>query len=592
MNNLNTNPFAAAPYFKKEKLTQEQEALQSRIDDETLCLKKMTSTSSFQLRNSLKKPIIFQFFESSITLYLNYLYKLRAEYDFKLRQLSETRIKLYNFILPSEKSQIVEVMEERALQKEILKTKKFSIENHQTFMEGTKAELDFTNSQIISLEAKAELTKAQHHSTAVDNAGLDLELFSNYKANLLTKSAQELKDGQKVRVNPNLPTYPEQQKTDVPVFNFVPQFTKQEEKETPKVEHSLPQPKTEELRFTEVGSAPEYYVLENQNYECQRAFGVNWASDNFPIGKPEEEIFLSEKAKEELDAPNVSETFLGTITRRTVNVTFVIVFLAMIPEYLIYCKIISALFEYDNSWKQALCGTSVFLFSKLNAYILYNSVLSFLKKKSSVFDWKKIKGNRLYVGLLILSLIYCFCIGILYKSFKDDQNDVQKFTLLQQTSYEIREQGTLEENPNPEEIKKLLRENEKDTEKFKTKVFSDDKGNGILIYITIGLTGLITILFCSYLYAIAMIIKTSYKLRTKIDTITKRLSAIEGQFDAQKSMISTFREKAFKIFCLHGQLEFLRRISEATPRDVMFDPNKKEQEIKTPLPLNGVQLHQ
>lgn len=592
MNNLNTmNVVTPTPYFKKEKLTQEQEALQRRIDDETLCLKKMTHTRSFQLRNSLKKPIIFQFFESSITLYLNYLYKLRADYDFKLRQLSETRIKLYNFILPTEKSQIVEVMQERALQKEILKSKKFSIENHQTFMEGTRAELDFTNSMIISLEAKAELTKAQHHATAVDNAGLDLELFAKHKSKLLSQPSVELKNGQALKANATLPTYPEHIKTEVPVFNFVPQCTKQQEKEIPKVEHSPPQPKPEELRFTEVGSAPEYYVIETQNYECQIAFGVRWATANFPSGKPEREIFLNETAKEELDAPNIAETFLGTITRRTVNTTLIIVVLALIPEYLIYCKIISAVFEYDGL-KAMLCGTGVLLFSKLNSYIVYNSVLSFLQKKTSVFDWKNIKGNRLYIGLLILSLMYCFCIGILYKNFKDDQNDVQKYTLLQQTSYQITETGTSEENPNQEEIQKLLRENEKDTEKFKAKVFSDEKGKGILIYVTIGLTGLITILFCSFLYAVGMVLKTSYKLRTKIDTITKRLSAIEGQFDAQKSMISTFRSKAYHIYTLHGQLEFLRRISEGTPRDVLFDPNKKEEVTKTPLPLNGVQLHQ
>jgi len=350
---------------------------------------------------------------------------------------------------------------------------------------------------------------------------------------------------------------------------------------------SLPQPENDcvavTIHFAEPGSGPDYYILEAQFYQSQRAWGRMWGKTNFLGATRARSVILPTKLEQELKSPRLHESFLTNISRFKVWLTYLVVFIAMIPEYLIYSKIISSIFEFEGV-KEVVAGTVVILLGKINALVILGSVREFFKHQSRVFRIKQFVINRFFLLLFIISFAYCFAIGMLYKDYKDEQNLARDYVMLQQTSSQLRGEAALEETIS-DDSRRQLEENEKQLETVKSKVYSEDNKTNYLKVFTIGLSGAIILLCSSVLFSMALIFATAYKLGKKIEKAERQLAQLAGHFESQQNFITMFSAKAFQIYCLHGELEFLRRLYEGTPKDAMFDP-KKPSTLDIPLPLS------
>jgi len=470
----NSKILVPVPYFTKEKIIAEQKVLQRRIDDETSDLKKMVTPNWKTITNSVNKPRIFAFYESTLILLHNRLIQLRSEFDYQVVVLKETRYKFYQFILTS-------------------------------------------------------------------------EAFEEYEETRLKN--QEV-------------------------------FENKETSSTPAVEQPIVVPI--ELYLTPAGSAPDYYVLEMQARQCQKSFGSEWGRTNFPQNKLGESEVLSSTFEKECTSSLHQESILGTVSRFKVWLTYFIVFVAMIPEYLIYSAIISSIFEFDGI-KSAISGTVVLLLGKVNAIIIWSSVREYLRKHSSVFRLKGFALNRFFLFIFCISFVYCFAIGLLFKSYKDEQKLTKNYVLLQQTVNQIKEE--IEFEGSTPELEEQLAENRQQLEKLKTQLFDDDQTDYLKLF-TIGFSGAIVLLASSVLFAVAMLFATSYHLRKKVEQTIRRISKTESRFYSQQHFIRLFKTKAFGIYVLNGELEFLRRqLHNGSPKDVLFEVPKKETQL--PLPLGN-----
>ncbi|MDD2986121.1 hypothetical protein [Flavobacterium sp.] len=596
---MNTKPFQwmAVPFFNKEKITQEQTELQKRIDLETRDLKRIFYSRWTVFKSSFKKAKLFSFYESTLVQANNQLHSIKNLFEHNVVLAEQYRTKLWDFVLPSSQCEIIKINQQRAIQNQWVKNKAQAIENHAIVMEGTKAETDINNAHILALESASRLKKAEHHNKVVDNLAIEIELHSKYKAELIEKANHQaeaiLRDNKRFIYESVLPNYPEPLNEQTQTHDYENKYQPAPVKELEKPTHTpffLSKDKTSITHQVEfaIGHGPEYYTSEQQLLKAQQAYGMYFAKSNFPALAFEEQVELSTTAQKALDVPQVSETFLGSITKSKVTLTFIIVFLAMIPEYLIYSAIISAIFEFSGI-KALLAGTVVLLFGKGNAMILYGTVLDFFKKQSKVFEFRKVKINRFFLFLFGISLVYCFAIGLLFKSYKDEQKATKEYVMLQQTTTQMQQEAQLDEQGGSAELNQELQKAKEEAQQAKMKMTSQSDSPSLLKVFTIGLSGAIVLLFSSCVFAMSLIFSSSYHLRSKLEKATKIIIQSESQFTAQKQAIIVFRHKAFHICGLVGELEFLRRLTQGSPKDALYKPSENtittQEEINTPLPL-------
>lgn len=599
---MNTKPFdwMPVPFFNKTKLTQEEKELQKRINLETKDLKRIFYSRWSVFNSPFKKAKLFSFYESTLTQANNHLNNIKDVFQYNVATIEVYRRKLWDFVLPANQSEIIKLNHQRAIERELVKNKKHAVENHGIIIEGTKAQVDINNAHIIALESDSNLKKAQHANWAVDNSAIEIELQKRYKEEVLNRDSQDSVNilSDKKHFESTLPSYPDFKSEPLnPITiqsSFEPKFSSEESSSEEKPTFKGKDKSTVQhyVDYTIV-DAPDYFLAESQFLKAQQAYGMQFAKTNFPDNQIEQDTKLSTTSSEALDSPNISETFLGSITRSKVNLTFIIVFLAMIPEYLIYSSIIAAIFEFQGI-KAILAGTVVLLFGKANAMIIYNTVLEFFKKQSKVLEFKNAKVNRFFFFLFCISLLYCFAIGLLFKSYKDEQKATKEYVMLQQATIQMQENAELSDSPKTAEFNKELQKAKDEAQRAKAKMLRGSDSPSLLKVLTIGFSGAIVLLFSSCLFAMALIFSTCYHLRRKVEIATKRIMQSEIQFNNQKQSMAVFREKAFHICSLIGELEFLRRLKEGSPKESLYVPRAKEnqvtREFNEPLPLVDEQI--
>lgn len=337
-------------------------------------------------------------------------------------------------------------------------------------------------------------------------------------------------------------------------------------------------PAKENMVFTHSVSFSDYWAGEVQGYESEYLFGRQYAMKNCSFEKPEKDINLLHTAEGVIDNPVFNQTFLASITLQKLLLTALITTLACISELLIYSKILGAIFHMEGI-KMYFAGSVIFLFSKTNAILLYETVHEYFKKMGKLFA----KGvSSFFLIIFILSLLYSVCTGILYHQFTQDERHARNYTMLQQQSMEL--QDALETDPQNVDLLQQLDENHKEQKELSKKLSEEE--SGVLKIITIGFAGLVILLFTSVLFSMSLIFGTAYKLKKDCLRTARAITDWEAKFNSQKQRISSFRNRAFHIQTLYGQLEYLRRLEHGTPIDAFYSPHQN-----TPLPLNGNQAH-
>lgn len=333
--------------------------------------------------------------------------------------------------------------------------------------------------------------------------------------------------------------------------------------------------------FTHANTAPIYGVLEAQQLQTQVWYGDHTAETYFPKDVPEDAIDVEQKVNEPL---TVSDTFLSKITGFKVALTYLIVFAGLIPEYLIYSKIVGSIFHFEG-FKLYVSGVIVLLISKTMSILILQNVHDFFRELNPIFHFLKLKISRYYFIIFCTGFIYCICIGVLYNQYTEEEQLTKSYVILQHNNQQLKEETALEASSDANTNQQIV-ENEKELKQLREKI--TNRESGLLKTITIALSNGIVLLFSSLLFAMAWVFAVAYKLRVKTNRYYWRATSHFNRFFALKNRVKIFRQKAKRIFALHGELQLLKKLEQdGSPKEVLFHPKETDKKSQQPLPLNG-----
>ncbi len=351
---------------------------------------------------------------------------------------------------------------------------------------------------------------------------------------------------------------------------------------------TAPEQQAEKRSFTDPRSAPFHTVLAMQDHESQKAAGEAWAEANFPPEAPEEDIKLTSKPTEETDPRFYQETTLTNVSLFDVVLTNAVVCAGMLLEYFVYSSVLSALFGMEGS-KAAFSGAAVILLAKVIGVKLQGSVRRFFKHQSRIFRVRQYLVNWVFLSVCITGIIYCVLIGWMFSGHQFEKKLAREYVMVNDAGNALRDELEVEGIDREETLQKLKENNER-LEEIRTKLSADEMN--VFHAFVFAFCGVAVLIFSSVLFAVAMVYGTSYSLRRKTERTAHKISSLKAKFDSQKNLIRTFRTKSRRIFALHGEVRFLQHLLDGgVPADVLYDPFKKEEEVKSPLPLaNGTMV--
>ena len=235
-------------------------------------------------------------------------------------------------------------------------------------------------------------------------------------------------------------------------------------------------------------------------------------------------------------------------------------------ETLLYGKVLNTLFAFEG-YESYITGATAVLLSKNVGSLLHGSLLEFLKNQSRVFRFLSIKINRVYLFLLLITLVYVASLGSVFYTIKEQDKASTEYVMLQDSQMNIQnniDAGVI----SYDEAKTQLADIESRKKNVAKKLEEEDS---FLDRLTIIFSSLIILLNSATLFEMASIYTTCLKLKLKVEAKANKLSRIAASFSATKTTIKTYRNKAYRIICLHGEIQFIDRIRHGTPKDVAFE---------------------
>ncbi|WP_396146074.1 hypothetical protein [Flavobacterium sp.] len=333
----------------------------------------------------------------------------------------------------------------------------------------------------------------------------------------------------------------------------------QEEKTKPKV-----------IEYSPVNENPDYNTLEMQGYQAQRRYAHQYAKENFADDTPEDLIGLKYNVETLIKIPILNQTLLGSLSVGKIVLTWVIYIIGITVETLLYGKVLNTLFAFEG-YESYITGATAVLLSKIVGSLLHGSLLEFLQNQSRVFRFLSIKINRVYLFLLLITLVYVASLGSVFYTIKQQDKASTEYVMLQDSQMNIQnniDAGVI----SYDEAKTQLADIESRKKNVAKKLEEQDS---FLDRLTIIFSSLIILLNSATLFEMASIYTTCLKLKIKVEAKANKLSRIAASFSATKTTIKTYRNKAYRIICLHGEIQFIDRIRHGTPKDIAFDNTPK-----------------
>lgn len=343
----------------------------------------------------------------------------------------------------------------------------------------------------------------------------------------------------------------------------------------------------QKLNFTVTTSAPKDYIRQVQQYEAQVSYGIRYADLNLKKAQEHykiEEITLPFKASEVTDmgdVPKPESNMPASVTRPKVLLTYAVVIVAIIPEFITFSKVLSGVFHVESGFKKFFLGFTIVLLSKVFSILLFGTLLEFLKRQNKIFKLRNIIVNKFALFLTVIGLALCISLGALYYRVTERDLLIEKIVMLRQNNLQIKEEAAVSEVPLDEESRQIISENNGKIKSYKKRL-EESESKTTLKVITISLFSAVVLLFSSSLFAFAWIFSTVLFLKNKAEQLTTKIHQIEGRFNSQKIGLQTFQKKIYSIFRLIGELEYLRRTRENFSENFeIFDAATSQVKAKT-----------
>lgn len=337
--------------------------------------------------------------------------------------------------------------------------------------------------------------------------------------------------------------------------------------------------KAQQVIYTQVGSAPDYYVVEEQLEECLQAAGENYVSHfSNPTNQNTNEVNLSTTCTEALKQTVYKQNILSHVDLTKIVWASIVYAIALAGEILIFSAIFGLVFNFSPV-KSIITGTAPVLISFVLGFSLYGTILNFIRGNNQIAT-KVVRSSRFIILAIILGLLYAFCMGLLYKNSLDQDDLRSQMSTLTQEQY-VYDEDVVNDDMTKEEREKAIRENGTKLAEVNTKLLNLQEGPmATVIKLTVAFSSLIFLLFSGIMFGIILLFLSSYKTAKAMRKIENRLPRIEAEFYSQRYVISQVDVLSNRILNWMGQKRFVEKLLAGdSTKDILYPQTKKENTV-------------
>jgi uncharacterized membrane protein (DUF106 family) len=343
--------------------------------------------------------------------------------------------------------------------------------------------------------------------------------------------------------------------------------------------HTVQKTKIQQVIHSQVGSAPDYYVVEEQLEECLQSAGENYASKfSNPSNQNTNEVTLFTTCTEVLKQTVYKQNILSHIGLDKIVWASIVYGIALAGEILIFSAIFGLVFNFSPI-KSIITGTAPVLISFVLGFALYGTILNFIRGNNQIAT-KIIRSSRFMVSAIILGLLYAFCMGLLYKNSLDQDDLRSQMSMLTQEQY-VYDEDVVNDDMTKEEREKAIRENGTKLGEVNTKLVNLQEGPMVtVIKLTVACSSLIFLLFSGIMFGVLLLFLSAYKTHKAMKKLENRLPRIEAEFYSQRYVITEVDTLSNRILNWIGQKRFVEKLLAGdSTKDILFPQSKKENTV-------------
>jgi chemotaxis protein histidine kinase CheA len=527
-----------------EKLVFLNKDLTTKINESTEDLLKMTNQWSWW--HSISSKSVFKVLHQSRALLFGKYCFLREEYEKSalLYQSYTKKLMRLTSIDGDDKMLEIEVQKEEIEARTELH--RSFVERQEDYIAGNEAKSKMLASDSVVNFNEAEYVKSNDYLDAVKNSNAQAKSYPS-KPEVAFEKAMDLPFEQAEKNNA------------VQEATIVNQTTQ-----------SVQESKPKQVIQTQEGSAPDYYVAEEQLQECMESAGENYVCKfSNPTTQSAKSVTLSTTSKEVLKQPSYKQNILAHVSLDKVIWAVVVYCIVILGEIFIFSTIYETSFNFSKL-KSIITGSAPLLISFVLGFGQYGTILNYIRSNNQI-ALRLVRSSRFMLGAIILGLCYAMCMGFLYMKSLEKDDLRKQISMLTQEQYAYSDDS---ESMSPKEKQQAIQENTTKINKATAKL--EALQGDTMATIVVSVSSLIFLLFSGIMFGILLLFLSAYKTQRAMKKIENRLPRIEAEFYSQENVITEVDTLSNRILNWMGQKRFLEKLlaGEST-RDILFaEPNK------------------
>jgi hypothetical protein len=590
--NTHNNLLSALPFLKKEKMDMLIKNLEQQYTQETRDFMRLTGNAQRWKPNHFT-----ELYESEMMALYKGCLSIDAQHGTMVSQLQQERYQYWQLTALNTEKDILALYDQMALRTIQKKEDEAAMSYWDTHQIAVSKEIAHLKNEVLRNHALVDFGKSEDYKNLSLSQGVHVAI--EYRK-LQALEAQAKEDSFPIQPDQTLsesklPNYPEVP----PTYEFLNKQIEHEKNIEPprlnnllsteqKVKSPIFSPPFADVsscaNFSEKISGPDYLVGELHLLKSSNAYGDAFARTYVQQECPEEHLELSAIA--EAPFPSIKTNILAAVNQSKLLLTWFCVLGGIATEYLVYSAVLSGIFGFDG-YKMWISGLVVLSLSKVLSFGLYDVVKKFISQANKL-SWRYLKNSHLFYFLIFASLLYTLSLGVLYFDKLQEKKYTQEYVILQEQfqitkeeqSYDINQKGQAE---NPD-----LKKTETKVQKAADKIFVPNTPIIWLKGITVGFSSGLILLINAVLLNIAYLFTQSYLLKKRIAQLESQVNKKKAQFYGQKELIRNIRNKAFALFKIKGQIQFLHSlVMGSTPTDSFKEAQSKTEHFSYNGSLNG-----
>lgn len=329
--------------------------------------------------------------------------------------------------------------------------------------------------------------------------------------------------------------------------------------------------KQKQVIHTKVGSAPDYYIAEEQLQECLESAGENYVSKfSNPTIESTKSVTLSTTSKEVLRQPSYKQNILAHVSFDKVVWAIVVYCIVILGEVFIFSTIYETSFNFSKV-KSIITGSAPLLISFVLGFALYGTILNYVRSNNQI-ALRLVRSSRFMLGAVILGLCYAMCMGFLYMKSLEKDDLRKQISMLTQEQYAYSDDS---DDMSKEEKQQAIQEN---ASKIKTATAKLEALQGnTMATIVVSVSSLIFLLFSGIMFGVLLLFLSAYKTSKAMRKLENRLPRIEAEFYSQENVIIEVDTLSNRILNWMGQKRFIEKLLAGdSTRDILFvEPDSK-----------------